>query len=1175
MRNHTHLPLLLFALLSTLSLRAQDIVINEIQVCNTDLIIDPSYNYGAWMEIYNPGSNAYTLSGKYVTDDEDEPKKFLLPSTIEKVPAKGFTVLWFDHNKSDGNFGGKSYNQIRFKPNVEGGKLFIFDSKGNKICEAKYPAGIPRCSYALTGDGGHYWAWTATPTPGASNLGSIFATKRLDAPVIPVEGGVYNEGERVSFKVSIPTGTKLIYTTNGSTPTLTNGSQITTSSASFNANSTKIYRFALFRDGYLPSPVVTRSFIFKNHEYYLPIISVVTDKNNLYDNTIGIYCVGTNGISGRGVNAPRNWNMDWERPVNMEYMVPETNSEGETSFVTYVNQELDMEICGGWSRGYGEGETDGKYWDAKSSFRLKCDKEYEGVNSIDYPVFPLKPFNKYKVWQVRNGGNDTYARIIDPSLSQIALRSNFNLDAQDCQPAHIFFNGQYLGMFNIRESNNRHYGYSNWGIDTDDMDQFELSGGYKQMVGTDTAWKEMVALTKQLSSDQSEETYRQVSERLDIEEFINYMAYCIYMGPSDWMNNANNMKGYRSVSDNGKFRLVLFDMDSAMSNDNMIGNMMKNSYGSNMDDLFRYLMAYPPVRRKFVDAYCLVDGSLFAPERCAAIIDELYNERQEALSFEGNSTNKNMASTIKRIHNGTRMTNLQSTFSLPDPYALSISSNLPEARLIVNEQIIPTGEFEGYLYPISNSLRLTALSPAGYTLSGWHITTSSLAPVQSETIVPFSSQWEYYDQGSLDGVDWKALDYNGDWPKGSAPLGYANSGSNFDSSISTRLDYGGDSSKKRTTYYFRKRFYVEETPSPEAVYQFHYRIDDGLRLYLNGKDIDGFRVSAGAKYSFTCSDYTGNTADEGIFTLPSADLHQGWNVLAVEVHNNSLSSSDIYFDGQLQCLFYDDSELEHTVDSCSFNLPDVVKRGSYSVVAEFTPITDPQVLAMQEVTPIRINEVSAGNDIHINDYGKRNDWIELYNTTSEEIDITGMYLSDDIGNPQKWQVTALSPTTDDALSDALHNATPSTIIAPHGTLVIWCDKQDPITQLHAPFKLDNADGAVVTIQSEDGSWTDCLEYLKQPHRQTFGRFPDGSNYTTLMNWPTINSSNLLSAFVHEDYTYPDNSITKPTTITLVDAHIVSRQYFNLQGQKISRPQGICIEKVIMSDGSAKVRKVKY
>ena len=203
-----------------------------------------------------------------------------------------------------------------------------------------------------------------------------------------------------------------------------------------------------------------------------------------------------------------------------------------------------MEICGGWTRAYGGGTVDGNYWQARSSFRIKTDKRYEGVNVIDYPVFPSKIHNKYRCWQVRNGGNDTQARIKDPAIQMIVLKSGFYVDCQDYQPAHVFLNGNYYGMLNIRESNNKHFAYSNYGIDFSDMHQFDLSNAqYNQKMGDNKAWQQLLKLASNLAQTKSTETYSQICDLLDIDEYINYMALECYMGPTDWITNTNNIKG--------------------------------------------------------------------------------------------------------------------------------------------------------------------------------------------------------------------------------------------------------------------------------------------------------------------------------------------------------------------------------------------------------------------------------------------------------------------------------------------------------------------------------------------------------------------------------------------------------------------------------------------------------
>ena len=110
----------------------------------------------------------------------------------------------------------------------------------------------------------------------------------------------------------------------------------------FNLTSTTNLTVRLFKDGYLPSVPVTRSYIQTNNQYTLPIVSIVGDKKYFTDPKIGIDCDGTNGIPGNGQDSPRNYNQPWDRPVNFSYISP----NGEMLF----NQDVNIEVSGGWTR---------------------------------------------------------------------------------------------------------------------------------------------------------------------------------------------------------------------------------------------------------------------------------------------------------------------------------------------------------------------------------------------------------------------------------------------------------------------------------------------------------------------------------------------------------------------------------------------------------------------------------------------------------------------------------------------------------------------------------------------------------------------------------------------------------------------------------------------------------
>lgn len=950
--------------------------INEVQVANIDQFIDNSYNYGGWIELYNTSTSTTTLENACIrhTDADGIVEEYKLSMSHGLLKGNSHICLWFDHNSADGIFGGNAHLQIPYKLDPDGGTIELVDASGTVVDAVEYPSAIARCSYARGTDGNGVWGWTAQATLKKSNAGITFADERLGAPVISRESTLFTSP--LSFSVEIPAGTTLRYTTDGSTPTTTHGS--TSTDGNFTVSATTIYRFVLVADDKLPSPVATRSFIKDVDKMQIPVLSVSTHPDNLYDDIIGVYTKGTNGVAGNGQSSACNWNMDWERPVNVEYMV-----KGNGTYHPVLNQEAEFKIAGGWSRAYGGGNG----WEMKSSFRLKSGKVYEGLNSFDYPIFARnKPYNKYKTLQVRNGGNDTYARIYDAAIHQIFLRSGFYIDCQAWQPCHVFFNGEYLGMFNIRENNNKHYGESGYGIDTDEIDQFEINGsvGYEQKAGTRDAFWQWLTLTKELAADPTNERiWQEICDMVDIDEFCNYMAAECYIGSGDWITNSNNIKGFRNRTDNGKFHLVMFDADSSFGNSNMISSAYNllgrydsryadNNGVSYLAEVFFNMLRYEPFKRQFIHAFAIVDGSVMEPSRCKEIIDEMVAYTKDALAIEGNnptgSANKLYNHIANESSNRTRMKNMKSFMGLTEEYEVALGSNIPEARLLVEGQEIPTRKFDGILFgPVS----VTSKAPAGYTFKGWQLT----------------------------------------------------------------------------------------------------------------------------------SDETG----EG----------------------------GILIDTQ-ETLVFDEK----------------MSGGKCHITALYEP--------QETAVPVRINEVSAGNSIYINDYYKKNDWIELYNTTDREIDVSGMYLSDDRNNPQKYRIDA--------------NGSPaSTLIPAYGRLIIWCDKLAPVSQLHAPFKLGNEDGATVTLRAEDGTWHDELEYMAQDRWQTYGRYPDGGAHTTYLR-PTIAQPNAMSsyAFTSENNgDWTDIQAPAPT-----DSRIVSVTYYTLSGMRISHPtSGIFIERTVYEDGVTVARKV--
>jgi hypothetical protein len=119
-----------------------------------------------------------------------------------------------------------------------------------------------------------------------------------------------------------------------------------------------------------------------------------------------------------------------------------------------------------------------------------------------------------------------------------------------------------------------------------------------------------------------------------------------------------------------------------------------------------------------------------------------------------------------------------------------------------------------------------------------------------------------------------------------------------------------------------------------------------------------------------------------------------------------------------------------------------------------------------------INEFMADNGITLaSPDGNSPDWIELFNTGSGAVDLTGMYLTDDLNDPTRWQFPD------------------GTTLGPGEYLVVWADRSGG--ELYASFALD-ANGEEIGLFDSDGvTLIDSVVFLKQIQDVSYGRIPDG------------------------------------------------------------------------------------
>ena len=182
---------------------------------------------------------------------------------------------------------------------------------------------------------------------------------------------------------------------------------------------------------------------------------------------------------------------------------------------------------------------------------------------------------------------------------------------------------------------------------------------------------------------------------------------------------------------------------------------------------------------------------------------------------------------------------------------------------------------------------------------------------------------------------------------------------------------------------------------------------------------------------------------------------------------------------------------------------------------------------------IYINEFMADNDSTIEDPdepGAFDDWIELYNASGQEIDLGGMYMTDDLTDLTKWEIP-------DGIT-----------IEANGFLLIWADNEPEQGELHTTFKL-SAGGEDVALVSSDGTTIiDSYTFGEQSVDISEGRYPDGGENWQFMSQPTPGSSNVTAnnppqiSDLTQNPLNPTSSETVNVTVQVSDDEFVSTVY---------------------------------
>lgn len=150
-----------------------------------------------------------------------------------------------------------------------------------------------------------------------------------------------------------------------------------------------------------------------------------------------------------------------------------------------------------------------------------------------------------------------------------------------------------------------------------------------------------------------------------------------------------------------------------------------------------------------------------------------------------------------------------------------------------------------------------------------------------------------------------------------------------------------------------------------------------------------------------------------------------------------------------------------------------------------------------------INEFMSDNENTVADQdGEYDDWIELYNNGTENVNLDGYYLSDDVGDPYQWMF-------------------PDTSIMAGEYIVIWADDDDGQQGLHTNFKLSKS-GETILLSDNSQNLLDQVTFLQQKPDTTTGRFPNGTgDFVMMLSTFGAENTNIWVGIV--DYPYGENS----------------------------------------------------
>lgn len=579
-----------------------------------------------WVEIYNSTGSAVNLGGYGISNNPKNPAKWVFPD-ISIEPGE-YLLLYATGSADKAQ---KKNLKLNFCISSTGEALFFFDPNGKLI--DKLSAGRMKSGQSYGRDGSDNRYYYADPTPGAPNGKGYEGITQL--PAFSVTPGIYDNA--VTVAITAGEGETIRYTTDCTTPNAS--SEVYSGELSLSKNS--VIRAAAFRDGYLSGDVATATYLFRSDgvNHALPVVTLVTDPDNLWNSKTGIYATGDQFDPDAASYADTLKSATYyqakfatEEQVDTIWEKPAAFSLFDDNGKQVFTQNVGIRIAGSFGRGR-----------AQKGFNVIARKEY-GKGSMEYPFFQNRPYTEYKAVVLRAGAQDqNRSKIRDELASGLLEGTDINILYQAYRPTVLYLNGEYWGVYFMKEKRNRFFVAQH--ENTENNVDLAIGKGFKQRTyGDNSDWVSLYeyATSHDLSSA---EAYAYVSERMDVDSFRDYMIAEIYNGNTD----TYNFQYYRLKG--GKWKFIFYDFCwgfQSPDHETVAYRMGKTPSDVCSAKLFAAMLQNKGWRDSFCRRFGELLNTAFAPERVSALIEELYGYVEPEIKREREKFNKDTFMGVKQ-----------------------------------------------------------------------------------------------------------------------------------------------------------------------------------------------------------------------------------------------------------------------------------------------------------------------------------------------------------------------------------------------------------------------------------------------------------------------------------------------------------------------------------------------